>query len=68
MRITPLISADIVGRYSKKANCIIDNFTNTIIQTPSKNKRNKLYCRLNTIGLLNSNRLQNNQAMISIVV
>lgn len=68
MRITPLISTDIIGRYSKKSNCIIDNFTNTIIKTPTKQKQARLYCKLNTIGLLNSNRLQHNQQMISIVV
>ena len=68
MRITPLISTDIIGRYSKRNNYIMDNFTNTIIHTKNKQQQTKIFQQLNTIGLLNANRLQNKQQMLSIIV
>ena len=68
MKITPLISTDIIGRYSKRNNYIMDNFTNTIIHTKNKQQQTKIFQQLNTIGLLNANRLQNKQQMLSIIV
>lgn len=65
MRITPLISADIIGRYTKRNNSIVDNFTMKVIHTKTPDK---MLNKLNKIGMLNAQRLQNKQQMLSIIV
>ena len=61
MRITPITSKEIIGRYRKQANTILDSFTNQVLlQSNNKAKVNKVYKQLNTIGLVNAKILDNN--------
>jgi hypothetical protein len=65
MRITPLVSKDIVGRYVKTGKGIVDHFTGMVIPTTNKRQQSKVYSRLNTLGAVNAQRLQQGKKMLS---
>ena len=55
MKIFPIVSKDILGRYIQKGNTIIDHFTNQVVlkrQTPLQAQA--LLQEVNRKGLLNS--------------
>jgi hypothetical protein len=60
MRITPIVNADIIYRYRKQANTVIDAFTNQVL---IKNKNNsvldKTIKELNRVGMINAGILDN---------
>ena len=69
MKIQPIVNKDIIGRYRKTANKIIDVFTNqTILKSNNNKKLNKKLNQLNTIGLINAQRIDNNQAQLLYVL
>ena len=58
MRIVPIVNTEIVGRYRKQANNILDVFTNQVLYTTNnKTKLNNVFKQINTIGLVNAKRL-----------
>ena len=65
MRITPLVSKDIIGRYVKTGKGIVDHFTGVIIPTTNKRQQARVYSRLNTLGAVNAQRLQQGKKMLS---
>ena len=68
IRITPLVSTDIIGRYVKAKNGVVDHFTNELIPASSKRMQSKILKKLNTVGLINSERLQKGLALRTIAV
>lgn len=60
MKITPIVSKDIIGRYNISNNSIIDTFTNKVLLNGKTSKLNKVLADINRIGLINSDRLQIN--------
>lgn len=60
MKITPLVSRDIIGRYNIINSSIVDTFTNKVLLRDKTPKLNKILAEINRIGLINSDRLQIN--------
>ena len=64
MRITPIVNADIIYRYRKQANTVIDAFTNQVLM---KNKNNsvldKTIKELNRVGMINARILDNSKGV-----
>lgn len=60
MRIAPIMTMDIIGRYQKTSNKIIDTFTNKVIVTGKENKIDALYKEINKKALLNADILDFN--------
>lgn len=65
IKITPLISRDIIGRYSAGTRFVLDNFTQQVI--PTKNSR-KALTKLNKVGAMNAVRLQGGQELKTIAI
>lgn len=65
IKVTPLVSADIVGRYIKTGKGIVDHFTGMVIPTTNRKQQAKVYARLNTLGAVNAQRLQQGKQMLS---
>lgn len=61
LKITPIVTNDIIYRYRKQANTVIDAFTNQVL-TKSNNhaKLNNIINKLNKVGLFNAKLLDNN--------
>jgi hypothetical protein len=68
IRVTPLVSTDIVGRYSKGKGCIVDTFMNKVFPTKNRRIQNKVFNKLNTVGLVNSNRLQQGLVLKTVAI
>jgi len=69
MRIAPICSKEIIGRYRKINNTITDVFTNQILLRSNSNRTlNKKYNQLNAIGLLNAQRIDNKQTKLLYVL
>ena len=61
MRITPIVNAEIIGRYRKTANTITDVFTNKVlVKSNNKARIILLFNELNTKGLMNAKIIDNN--------
>ena len=64
MRIAPVVNADIIYRYRKQANAVIDAFTNQVL---IKNKNNsvldKTIKELNRVGMINARILDNSKGV-----
>ena len=64
MRITPIVNVDIIYRYRKQANTVIDAFTNQVLM---KNKNNsvldKAIKELNRVGMINARILDNSKGV-----
>ena len=61
IKVTPIVTNDIIYRYRKQANTVIDAFTNEVL-TKSDNhaKLDKVINKLNKVGLFNAKILDNN--------
>ena len=69
MKIQPIVNKEIIGRYRKTTNKIIDVFTNqTILKSNNNKKLNKKLNQLNAIGLINAQRIDNNQTQLLYVL
>ena len=61
MRIEPLTNANMVLRYRKQANTVIDSLTNqTLLTNNSEKKLDKFIKKLNKLGYMNADILDNN--------
>jgi hypothetical protein len=64
MRITPIVNVDIIYRYRKQANTVVDAFTNQVLM---KNKNNsvldKAIKELNRVGMINARILDNSKGV-----
>jgi hypothetical protein len=64
MRIAPVVNADIIYRYRKQANAVVDAFTNQVLM---KNKNNsvldKAIKELNRVGMINARILDNSKGV-----
>ena len=61
MRIEPLTNANMVLRYRKQANTVIDSLTNqTLFTNNNEKKLDKFIKKLNKLGYMNAHILDNN--------
>jgi hypothetical protein len=61
MRIEPLTNANMVLRYRKQANTVIDSLTNqTLLTNNNEKKLDKFIKKLNKLGYLNASIIDNN--------
>ena len=55
MKITPICNCDIIGRYRKQSNTLVDTFENRILlRTKNKARLNKKYQEVNRVGMINA--------------
>lgn len=61
MKVTPIVNADIIYRYRKQANAVIDAFTNEVLlKSNNVNKLDSTIKKLNKVGMFNAKILDNN--------
>lgn len=61
MRIEPLTNANMILRYRKQANTVIDSLTNqTLLTNNNEKKLDKFIKKLNKLGYMNAHILDNN--------
>jgi hypothetical protein len=64
MRITPITSTEIIGRYAKQGMKVVDTWLNQVLYTGSTElATSKALARVNRIGLLN-NQIINRNAVL----
>ena len=60
IKVTPIVNADIIYRYRKQANTVIDAFTNQVLtKSDNQAKLDKVINKLNKVGLFNAKILDN---------
>ena len=61
IKVTPIVNADIIYRYRKQANTVIDAFTNQVLcKSNNASKLDKTINKLNRVGMFNAKLLDNN--------
>lgn len=61
LKVTPIVNADIIYRYHKQANTVIDAFTNEVLcKSNNTSKLDKAINKLNKVGMFNAKILDNN--------
>lgn len=61
IKVTPIVNADIIYRYRKQANTVIDAFTNEVLcKSNNANKLDNTIKKLNRVGMFNAKILDNN--------
>lgn len=61
IKVTPIVNADIIYRYRKQANTVIDAFTNKVLcKSNNTSKLDKTINKLNRVGMFNAKLLDNN--------
>lgn len=61
LKVTPIVNSDIIYRYRKQANTVIDAFTNEVLcKSNNANKLDNTIKKLNKVGMYNAQLLDNN--------
>ena len=61
IKVTPIVNTDIIYRYRKQANTVIDAFTNKVLcKSDNASKLDKTINKLNKVGMFNARILDNN--------
>ena len=64
MRITPISSTEIIGRYAQQGCKVIDTWLNQVLYTGTTElATNKILNRINRIGILNSQIINQNSIL-----
>ena len=64
MRITPITSTEIIGRYARQGLKVVDTWLNQTLYTGTTEfATNKVLARVNRIGLLNSQIINRNAVL-----